>query len=76
MAVLPAPVLASAAVNGLLLIVFAVVGFAVVAGIAAVILALLQAVLPGGDTGADALHRAEQERQEQHAEPPFPDAEA
>jgi hypothetical protein len=65
MAVPPAPVLASAAVNGLLLIVFAVVGFAVVAGIAAVILALLQAVLPSGDTGADALHRAEQQRQEQ-----------
>jgi len=69
--------LASAAVNGLLLAVFAVIGFAVVAGIAAVILALLQAVLPSGDTAADALHRAELEREEERlAEAQAPDAEA
>jgi hypothetical protein len=34
----------------------------VVAGVAAVVLALLQAVLPGGDTGADAVHQQELDR--------------
>jgi len=65
----PAPhVLASSALDGLLLLVFAVLGFAVVAGVAAVVLALLQAVLPGSDSGAEAVHREELARQEQDAE--------
>jgi hypothetical protein len=63
MGVLGPPVLGASAVNGLLLLVFAVLGFAVVAGVAVVILALLHAVLPGGDSGAEALHIAELERQ-------------
>jgi len=42
---------------------FAIVGFALVAGVAAVILALLHAVLPGEDAGAAALHAEELERQ-------------
>lgn len=57
------PVLAAASVNGLLLLAFFVVGFIVVAAVAAVVLALIQAVLPGGDTEADALHARELERQ-------------
>lgn len=61
MAVPTPPVLASA-VSGLLLLLFAVLGFAIVAGVAAVILALLQAILPSADTGAEAVHRAELER--------------
>jgi hypothetical protein len=61
MAVLAAHVLAAGAVDGLLLLVFAVLGFAVVAAVAAVILALLHAVLPSEDSAAEALHRAEQE---------------
>ncbi len=77
MAVLGPPVLASGALDGLLLLLFAVLGFAVVAGVAAVILALLQAVLPGGDSGAEALHAAQDptvepgahEGDEDHPEP-------
>jgi len=62
--VVPGPlVLASSAASGLLLLVFAVLGFVVVAGVAAVILALLHAVLPGADSGAEAVHAAELERQ-------------
>lgn len=62
--VVPGPaVLAVGAASGLLLLVFAVLGFVVVAGVAAVVLALLHAVLPGDDTGAEAVHRAELERQ-------------
>ena len=63
MAVPAAPVLAAGVLTGLLIVVFAVVGFAIVAVVAAVILALLHAVLPGDDTGAEAAHRAELERQ-------------
>ena len=61
---------AGSGVNGLLLLLIAIVGFAVVAVVAAVILALIQAVLPGGDTEADALHAAElaRERKPQPAE--------
>jgi fumarate reductase subunit D len=57
-------VLAASDVNGLLLLLFAVGGFAVVAVVAAVILALIQAVLPSGDTEADALHAEELKRAE------------
>lgn len=67
MAVPGLPVLASA-VDGLLLLVFAVVGFALVAVVAVVILALIQAVLPAGDREAEALHAAELEREEAAAE--------
>jgi hypothetical protein len=63
MAVATPHVLAAAPVSGLLLLLIAVVGFAVVVLVAAVIMGLIQAVLPGGDTEADALHAAELERQ-------------
>jgi hypothetical protein len=66
----PMPAVLASAASGLLLLLFAVVGFAVVAGVAAVILALLQAVLPGGDSGAEAVHRAELERAAQAGEEP------
>lgn len=57
----PVPhVLAAGALEGLLVLLFAIVGFAVVAGVAVVILALLQAVLPSGDSGAEALHAQSQ----------------
>jgi hypothetical protein len=59
----PAPHVLASAVDGLLLLVFAVAGFAVVAGVAAVVLALLQAVLPGADSGAEEVHRQELERE-------------
>jgi hypothetical protein len=60
MAVPTAHVLAAGGgVNGLLLLLIFVAGFAVVIVVAAVILALIQAVLPGGDSEADALHAAE-----------------
>jgi hypothetical protein len=57
-----APLAVSGALTGLLIVVFAVVGFAIVALVAAVILALLHAVLPGEDTGAQEAHRLETER--------------
>ena len=60
---LPSVLAASSALTGLLVLLFAVVGFAVVTAIAAVILALLHAVLPGEDTEAAALHARELERQ-------------
>jgi hypothetical protein len=69
MAVATPPVLAAASVNGLLLLLIAVVGFALVAVVAAVVMALIQRILPGGDSEADALHAAELERQ-----PPDPAA--
>jgi hypothetical protein len=61
----PAPhvLAAGGGVNGLLLLLIAVVGFAVVIVVAALVLALIQAVLPGGDTEADKLHAAELEEQ-------------
>ncbi len=64
MAVPVPPVFASSAFTGLLVLLFAVLGFAVVTGVAVVILALLHAVLPGGDSGADALHAEELRRQQ------------
>ena len=64
----PAPHVAADGAGGLLLLGFAVGAFVVVALVAAVILALIQAVLPGGDTEADRLHAAEVAEQEQ-AEP-------
>ena len=54
-------VLATSPFTGLLVLLFAVVGFAVVALVAAVVLVLLHAVLPGEDTGAEEVHRAELE---------------
>ncbi len=59
MAVPAAHVLADGA-GGLLLLAFALGAFVVVMIVAAVILALIQAVLPGGDSEADRLHAAEQ----------------
>jgi hypothetical protein len=61
----PAPhvLAAGGGVNGLILLLIAVAAFAVVIVVAAVVLALIQAVLPGGDTEADKLHAAELERQ-------------
>src|SRR5260221_13874841 len=53
---LPAP---AAAPGGLLLLVFIVGAFAVVIVVCAVVLALIQAVLPGGDTEADKLREHE-----------------
>jgi hypothetical protein len=69
MAVPATSVLAASSATGLLLIVIAVVGFAVVAVVAAMVLALLQAVLPGGDTEADRIHAAELEREHEESEP-------
>jgi len=69
----PAPPVLASAVDGLLLLVFAVGVFAVVAVVAVVVLALIQAVLPGGDSGADALHAAQAQRD---GEPAERDAEA
>jgi hypothetical protein len=69
MAVPAAHVLAASGVSGLLLLLIAVVCFAVVIVVAAVVLALIQAVLPGGDTEADALHAAELEREASAQEP-------
>jgi hypothetical protein len=46
---LPAPVLASGAFDGLLLLLFAVLGFALVAVVAVVVLAIVHAVLPAAD---------------------------
>lgn len=57
----PAPHVLADGAGGLLLLLFAVGAFAVVALVAAIILALIQAILPGGDTEADRLHAAEQE---------------
>jgi hypothetical protein len=66
----PVPlVLASSPFTGLLILLFAVLGFAVVAGVVVVILALLHAVLPGGDSGADALHAEELRRQQGDPDP-------
>ena len=59
----PAVLAASSALTGLLILAFAILGFAVVAGVAVVILALIHAVLPGEDSGAAALHAEELERQ-------------
>lgn len=59
--------LAASGVNGLLLLLIALVGFGVVIVVAAVVLALIQAVLPGGDTEADALHAREQEELQEQA---------
>jgi len=58
----PAPHVLADGAGGLLLLLFAVGAFVVVALVAAVVLVLIQAVLPGGDTEADRLHAAEQER--------------
>jgi hypothetical protein len=71
MAVPAAHVLAASGANGLLLLLIALVGFGVVIVVAAVILALIQAVLPSGDTEADALHAAELARAEaaEHDDP-------
>jgi len=77
----PAPHVAADGAGGLLLLGFAVGAFIVVALVAAVILALIQAVLPGGDTEADRLHAAEaaereapdEERVEEPAEEPAED---
>ena len=55
-------VLATGPFEGLLVLLFAVVGFAVVALVAGVVLVLLHAVLPGEDTGAEEVRRAELER--------------
>jgi hypothetical protein len=68
MAVPATSVLAASSATGLLLIVIAVVGFGVVAVVAAMVLALLQAVLPGGDSEADRLHAAELEREQEESE--------
>jgi hypothetical protein len=62
-------VLAASGVNGLLLLLIALVGFGVVIVVAAVVLALIQAILPGGDTEADALHAEEQRRAAEDTEP-------
>ena len=59
----PSVLAASGALTGLLILVFAILGFAVVAGVAVVILALLHAVLPGEDSAAAALYAEELERQ-------------
>jgi hypothetical protein len=64
----PAPHVLAAGAGGLLLLLFAVGAFLVVALVAAVILALIQAVLPGGDTEADRLHAAEVQAAERAAE--------
>lgn len=56
----PAPHVLADGAGGLLLLLFALGAFVVVAVVAAVVLALIQAVLPGGDTEADRLHAAEQ----------------
>ena len=60
----PAPHVLAGGAGGLLLLLFALGAFVVVAVVAAVVLALIQAVLPGGDTEADRLHAAEQAEQE------------
>jgi hypothetical protein len=58
-------ILATGPFEGLLVLLFAVAGFAVVALVAGVVLVLLHAVLPGEDSGAEAVRRAELERAEQ-----------
>lgn len=59
----PAPHVLADSTGGLLLLVFALAAFVVVVIVAAVVLALIQAVLPGGDSEADRLHAAEQARE-------------
>lgn len=49
--------------NGLILLLVAVGGFAVVVIVAAVVLGLINAILPQGDSEAEALHAAELERE-------------
>lgn len=71
----PAPHVLADGAGGLLILLFAVGAFLVVALVAAVILALIQAILPGGDTEADRLHAAEQAEAERaedelRSEPP------
>jgi hypothetical protein len=61
----PAPHVLADGAGGLLLLAFALGAFVVVMIVAAVVLALIQAVLPGGDTEADRLHAAERA---EHAE--------
>jgi hypothetical protein len=46
------PVLASSPLTGLLVLAFAILGFALVAGVAVVVLALINAVLPSHDAPA------------------------
>jgi hypothetical protein len=58
----PAPHVLAAGAGGLLLLLFAVAGFVVVIVVAAIVLALIQAILPGGDSEADRLHAAEQDQ--------------
>ncbi|HEV7678945.1 MAG TPA: hypothetical protein VGQ42_10295 [Candidatus Dormibacteraeota bacterium] len=58
-----AHVLAASGVNGLILLLIAVAGFLVVVVVAVVIMGLLNAILPSGDSEADALHAAELGRQ-------------
>lgn len=55
----PGTHVAAAGAGGLLVLLLAVAGFVVVMVVAVVILALIQAVLPGGDSEADRLHAAE-----------------
>lgn len=65
----PAPHVPAGGAGGLLLLAFAVGGFIVVTIVAAVILALIQAVLPGGDREADALRAAELARHPDDEDP-------
>jgi hypothetical protein len=58
MAVASAP-LAFGLLDSVVILVVAVVLFVVVVAVTAVLMGLLQAVLPSGDSGADALHRQE-----------------
>jgi hypothetical protein len=68
MAVPGAHVLAASGVDGLILLLIAVGGFALVAIVAAVVLGLINAILPRGDSEADALHAAELEREAREAQ--------
>jgi len=60
----PEPHVLAAGAGGLLVLLFAAGGFIVVILVAAVVLALIQAVLPGGDTEADRVRAAELAREQ------------